>query len=127
MGDATQTWMPAYRVITEQPGPADFCLVLYADGRRISVHNAADWAEVLSQARRLAEELKSQIKLLPMTAAELITFLNINPVQLAQNTADDPAMRQLVVSACKETLIKSNDQSARLFALDLLVQLGSVA
>ena len=127
MNDATQMWMPNYRVIYAPPGPADFCLVLFADGRRVSVHNVANYDEALKQASRLADELRCQMKLLPMTAAEVIAFLNISPGSLSQNTADDPTMRQLVVSACKETLIKSNDQSARANALDLLVQLGLVA
>ena len=127
MNDATQMWMPRYRVICAQPGPGDFCLVLFADGRRVAVHNVANYDEAFKQANRLADELQCQMKLLPMTAAELNVFLNINPGSLAQNTADDPAMRQLVVSACKETLINSKDQSARENALDLLVQLGSVA
>lgn len=127
MNDATQMWMPSYRVICAQPGPGDFCLVLFADGRRVSVHNVANYDEAFKQANRLADEMQCQMKLLPVTAAELNAFLNINPGNLAQNTAGDPAMRQLVVSACKETLIKSNDQSARANALDLLVQLGLVA
>ena len=127
MNDITQMWMPSYRVICAQPGPRDFCLVLFADGKRVAVHNVANYDEAFHQANRLADELQCQMKLLPMTAAELIAFLNINPSQLTQNTADDPAMRQLVVSTCKETLIKSNDQSARANALDLLVQLGLVA
>ena len=127
MNNATQMWMPTYRVIHTPPGPADFCLVLFADGQRVSVHNVANYDEALKKANRLADELQCQMKLLPVTAAELNAFLNINPASLAQNTADDPTMRQLVVSACKETLIKSNDQSARNNALEILVQLGLIA
>jgi hypothetical protein len=127
MNDATQMWMPKYRVIHAPPGPADFCLVLFADGRRVSVHNVANYDEVLKQANRLADELRCQMKLLPMTAAEVMAFLNISPANFGQDTADDPAMRQLVVSACKETVINSNDPSARSNALDVLVQLGPVA
>jgi hypothetical protein len=127
MNDLTQMWMPSYRVICAEPGPRDFCLVLFADGKRVAFHNVANYDEAFKQANRLAEELQCQMKLLPMTAAELNSFLNINPGSLDQNLGDDPAMRQLVVSACKETLIKSNDQSARINALEILIQLRLVA
>jgi hypothetical protein len=127
MNDATQMWMPSYRVIYAPPAPVDFCLVLFADGRRVSVHNVADYDEVLQKANRLADEMQCQMKLLPMTAAELNAFLNINPSNFEQNTADDPVMRQVVVNACKETVISSNDQLARKNALEILVQLGLVA
>jgi uncharacterized protein (DUF2236 family) len=127
MNDATQMRMPTYRVIAAEPGPADFCLVLFADGRRVSVYSVADYHKAFKEAFQVAEQRQCQMKLLPMTAAELNAFLNICPENLVQNTTGDPAMRQLVVSACKETLIKSNDQSARANALELLVQLRLVA
>lgn len=124
MNDPRHMWIPPFRVISEQPGPADFCLVLFAEGRRVSVHNVADYCDSLRRAYQVADKLQCQVKLLPMTAAELNAFLHITSENIVKNTADDPAMRQLVVSACKETVVSSNDQLARANALEILVQTG---
>lgn len=120
------TWLPKYRVIAAEPSPRDICLVLYADGRRVSVHTVDEFEAVAALAKRLAEQFQCQMKLLPMTGAELLAFLNVAPGKLFDAPEEDAEMRALAITTCRSALLNSNEPSVRADAMALLVNLGEM-
>ena len=119
-----RSWRPRYRAMCPEPGPEDLFIVILIDGRRVSIHHAADHAQWRVAAERLAESQQSQVKVLPMSGGELINFLGIapSPPQPIQNM--DEAFREQAVKNCLDVLRECGSQEDREQALSLLDQMG---
>ena len=118
-------WWPRYKVMTDQPGPRDVALLVFADGKRVGMFPVADYERVLANVRQLAEVAKAQVKLLPVTGQELLGFLGTTAAKLGAGRSHehDAWDRHLVVNACTEALQKSDDPGVRKDAYDMLVSL----
>lgn len=122
--NATSSWVPIDRVVTAEPGPRDVCVVTFIEGVRAAINLVTEYEQARAKAIAFAKETKRPVKLLPVTARELMGFMHVKPSELFGPSADDAEMRQLVVSTCREALRECNDASVRREAFDLLVNMG---
>lgn len=119
-----RSWRPRFRAMCPDPGPADLFLVVFIDGRRITIQPAADHAHWRGVAERLAESQRCQVKVLPMSGEELLNFLGIAPAARQPIETLDPAFREQAVRNCMDVIRECGSQEDREQALSLLNQIG---
>ena len=120
------SWRPRFRAMCPEPGPRDLFLVILIEGKRAAIHPAADHAKWRWAAERLAETQQCQVKVLPMSAGELMNFLGIKPDAPQPIENLDTAFREQAVRNCMDVLRECGSQEDREQALELLSQLGAL-
>ena len=118
------SWISRNRVVSAQPGPRDSFVVTLGDGRRIDVCSVEEYDTALARASRLAQDTKMAIKVLPMTAAELINYAGITASDLAATPEADADLRRQVVTTLREAMIEADDRETRVEAQALLAGMG---
>lgn len=118
------SWISLNRVVTAVPGPRDSFVLTLGDGKRIDLCSVEEYDTALARASRLAQETKLALKVLPMTAAELINFAGINASDLAGSTEADADLRLQVMTTLREAMIEADDRETRLEAQALLAGIG---
>ena len=118
------SWNSQNRVVTAYPGPKDSFVVTLGDGKRIDMCSVEEYDAALARASILAKETKLAVKVLPMTAAELINFAGIKASDLATSTEAESALRRQVVTTLREAMIEADDRETRAEAQTLLVGMG---
>ena len=103
------SWTSLNRVVTAYPGPRDSFVVTLGDGKR---------------ANKLVRDTKLAVKVLPMTAAELINFAGITTSDLSATPEADADLRRHVVAALREAMIEADDRETRVEAQALLAGMG---
>tara|TARA_R110002051_G_scaffold243798_1_gene303779 strand:- start:3757 stop:4131 length:375 start_codon:yes stop_codon:yes gene_type:complete len=121
------SWNSQNRVVTAYPGPRDSFVVTLGDGKRIDMCSVEEYDTALARASKLAQETKLAVKVLPMTAAELINFAGIKASDLAASTEGEAALRRQVVTTLREAMIEADDRETRVEAQALLAALGEAS
>ena len=118
------SWTSLNRVVTAYPGPRDSFVVTLGDGKRIDVCSVEEYEAVLARANKLVRDTKLAVKVLPMTAAELINFAGITTSDLSATPEADADLRRHVVAALREAMIEADDRETRVEAQALLAGMG---
>lgn len=122
-------WLNPHRVVSAEPLPRDHVVAIFVEGRRVSIHPAAQYERVLAHAQAFAAEAKRPVKVLPMTIGELMGFMNMDAAELAASLSQEGAAqdRELVVTTCREILRNCDDGAVRREAYDLLISMGELS
>tara|TARA_R110002124_G_scaffold45004_5_gene136582 strand:- start:3754 stop:4128 length:375 start_codon:yes stop_codon:yes gene_type:complete len=118
------SWNSQNRVVTAYPGPRDSFVVTLGGGRRLDVCSVEEYDTALARASRLAQDTKMALKVLPMTAAELINFAGIKASDLAATPEADSDLRRQVVTTLREAMVEADDRETRVEAQALLAGMG---
>lgn len=118
------SWISLNRVVTAYPGPRDSFVVTLGDWRRLGVCSVEEYDTALARASRLARDTKMAMKVLPMTAAELINFTGITARDLAATPEADADLRRQVVTTLRDAMIEADDRETRVEAQSLLAGMG---
>ena len=121
------SWISLNRVATAYPGPRDSFVVTLGDGKRIGLCSVEGYDAALARANQLAQETRLAVKVLPMTAAELINFAGITARDLAATPEADADLRRQVVTTLREAMIEADDRETRVEAQALLVRMGEAS
>ena len=119
-----RSWRPPFRAMCPEPGPRDLFLVILINGRRVGIQHADEYHRWRAAAERLAAQENCDVKVLPMSGGEMMTFLGIEPAPPQPIANLDPAFRKQAVTNCIDVLRECGDERARGDALDLLNHLG---
>lgn len=121
------SWNSRNRVVTAEPGPRDSFVVTLGDGRRIDVCSVEEYEAVLARAKKLLRDTNLAVKVLPMTAAELINFAGIKASDLAASPEADADLRRRVLATLREALVEADDRETRVEAQALLERMGEAS
>ena len=117
-------WRERNLALCPQPGPHDQFVVVLVNGKRVTFQPLNDYEKLRTAAERLADELQSPIKLLPMTCDEMMNFLGIEPEPPQPIENLDPTFRLQAIKNCMDTLRTSAEPSECDVAINLLQKLG---
>lgn len=116
------SWQPRHRVTTISPGKLDLFVVTLIDGARAAIDPVTGYEAALAKAQSFHRDRPCQIKVLPMTGAEVRNLLGISLP--ARPEPMDAALRQQFVATLTQIVRDSNDGDARAAALALLTDMG---
>ncbi|WP_126175020.1 hypothetical protein [Tsuneonella rigui] len=116
------TWEPRHRLTTVAPGKSDLFVVTLIDGKRAMVSAIVDYNDALAKARAFHRDHPCQIKVLPMTGAEVHNLFGLCAPEGPQPMTEDE--RRLVVSTLTQIARDSTDADARGEAFELLTRMG---
>ena len=127
----TNIWGPTgNRVAALSPGPDDLFVVTTLFGKVVSFQPISEYRRALIIAEAFAHEVTGDrpitIKILCLSGQEAMAFLNVTPEELFQNQSleEETAMKEAIVSACTEALLKAPEPTVRQDAFKLLGDLG---
>lgn len=121
-----------HRVASMEPGPGDLFVVTTIGGKRALVEPIVQYERAVriadAFARRLRHERPVTIRVLPMSAEELLAHMGLSREQLARGSTpeDDTADRKLVIDTCMAAIRDCPDPAVRADALGLLTSLGAM-
>ena len=119
-----RSWRAPFRAMCPEPGPRDLFLVILINGKRVGIQHADEYQRWRIAAERLAAQENCDVKVLPMTGGEMMTFLGIE-LAPPQPIADlDPAFRKQAVKNCMDVLRGGSGERERGAGLVLLDHLG---
>lgn len=121
------SWFSLNRVVTAYPAQRDSFVVTLGDGKRIDMCSVEEYDTALARASRLAQETKLAVKVLPMTAAELINFAGIKASDLASSTDAEADLRRQLVTTLRKAMIEADDRETRIEAQSLLAGIGEAS
>ena len=121
------------RVAALDPGPGDLFVVTTIEGKRAFIEPITDYEKALKRAVEFARVTQRKrrftIKVLSMSANELLAHMGLTPADLALDgfPQDETEFRREASELCMRVLCDSGDAIARADAHELLTQLGSVS
>lgn len=118
------SWEPGYRCMTIAPGKLDLFVLTLVDGRRAALDPITDYDDALARAGAFHRDHPCQIKVLPMTGAELFNLLGITRPERPQPF--DADLHRSAVDRLWQIVRDSHDHDARADALALLTDMGLV-
>ena len=116
------SWGPRHRVTTISPGKLDLFVVTLIDGLRAQLGPITDYDAALARAEEFHRDHPCQIKVLPVTGAEVRNLLGIKLPDHPEPM--DAALRQQFVATLTQITRENSDGDARRDAFDLLEDLG---
>lgn len=119
------SWESRHRCTAVAPGKLDLFVLTLVEGRRVNIDPVTEYDAALRRARAFHRDHRCQVKMLPMTGAELRNYLGMSLPEHPQPV--DAADFQEMVNTLQQVARDSSDADARADALDLLAELGKVA
>ena len=121
---------PGNRVVALAPGHDDLFCITMLFGKIVFFEPVTAYEKALKIAEAFANHVQQprpvSVKVLCLSGAEALTFLNMKASDLfqGQTPEEEEEMRQAAVAACKDALLKSPDATVRADALKLLTDMG---
>lgn len=127
-----RSWRPIYQAMCPEPARDDVVLVILANGVRVDVRCISEWEYWWEHGHQLASEHEFHLKVLPMTASELMNFYGFTPEPgplrpMAELKERDPEFFEVAKQNFKAVLFSDRaSPDERKDALNLLKQMGAL-
>jgi hypothetical protein len=96
---------------------------MLVDGERLEMRPVCHWDELFFRCTNIADETGMAVKLLPMTALELLNYTGLDSKAVCRDPTIVGDDYSLMVKTCVDVLRKPQDDRNRAKACDLLQSL----